>query len=195
MFDMVIRGGLVVDGTGAPARQADVAIEGGRIRAVGTNLGPARRVIDAAGKLVTPGWVDMHTHYDAQATWDPFVSPSGWHGCTTVVIGNCGVGFAPCRPTARDWLIAVMEGVEDIPGSALSEGIRWDWETFPQYLDALARFPRAIDVAAQIPHSALRGFVMGEKGADEDAATAAQIAEMKRLALEGLRAGALGVST
>ena len=195
MYDLIIRDGLVVDGSGAARFEADVAIQNGIIAEVSTSVGPGRREIDATGKLVTPGWVDMHTHYDAQATWDPFVTPSGWHGCTTVVMGNCGVGFAPCRPEDREWLIDVMEGVEDIPGSALTEGIRWDWESFPEYLDALEKMPRAVDVATQVPHSAVRCYVMGEAGSENDDATPAQIAEMKRLVVEGLRAGALGFST
>ena len=195
MFDMVIRGGLVVDGSGTKAFEADVAIQNGKIAQVGADVGPGEQEIDATGKLVTPGWVDMHTHYDAQATWDPFVTPSGWHGCTTVVMGNCGVGFAPCRAEDREWLIDVMEGVEDIPGSALTEGIQWDWETFPEYLDALERMPRAVDIAAQVPHSAVRCYVMGESGSENEDATPEQIAEMKRIAIEGLEAGALGFST
>ncbi len=194
-YDIVIRGGAVVDGSGSPAVEADIGVRQGVIVAVGRGLSPGEREIDARGKLVTPGFVDMHTHYDAQATWDPFVTPSGWHGCTTVVMGNCGVGFAPCRPQDRSWLINVMEGVEDIPGSALVEGIRWDWETFPEYLDALERMPRAVDVATQVPHAALRGYVMGPEGAENAAPTPAQLAEMKRLTVEALRAGALGFST
>lgn len=196
MYDLLIQRGTVVDGTGAPPRVADVAIQGDRIVAVGTDLGPAERVIDAGGKLVTPGWVDMHTHYDGQVTWDPYCTPSAWHGVTTVVFGNCGVGFAPCRPEDRGWLINVMEGVEDIPGSALSEGIQWDWETFPEYLDAIERLPLALDVAAQIPHSALRGYVMGREASEQrNDATLDEIAEMKRLVAEALEAGALGFST
>jgi len=196
MFDLLLQGGTVVDGTGAPARTADVAITGDRIVAVGTDLGPAREVIDCTGKLVTPGWVDMHTHYDGQITWDPYCTPSGWHGVTTVVFGNCGVGFAPCRAEDREWLINVMEGVEDIPGSALTEGIQWDWETFPEYLDAIERRELGLDVAAQIPHSALRGYVMGRRASeDRSEATPEEITEMKRLVAEALEAGALGFTT
>ncbi len=195
MHDLVIRRGTVVDGTGAESRQADVAIEGGRIAAVGPDLGPGRREIDAADHLVAPGWVDIHTHYDGQVTWDPHLTPSGWNGVTTVVMGNCGVGFAPVRPGQQDFLIQLMEGVEDIPGTALAEGIRWEWETFPEYLSALERMPRAIDVAAQIPHGAVRAYVMGERGAKNEKATPAEIAAMAGLVREGLRAGALGFST
>lgn len=200
MFDLVIKNGLVVDGSGAVPFVGDVAIRGGLIAAVVSSAdggigGDAGRVVDAAGMIVTPGFVDLHTHYDAQATWDPFVSPSGWHGCTTVVMGNCGVGFAPCRPEDRAWLIDVMEGVEDIPGSALTEGIRWDWETFPEYMDALERMPRAVDVAVQVPHSAVRCYVMGAEGAENSDATPEQIAAMKAITVEALRAGALGFST
>src|SRR6266567_3383249 len=142
MHDLVIRNGRVADGSVAPATVADVAIDGERIAEVGTVDGKGRQEIDAGGLLVTPGWVDIHTHYDGQVTWDPEVSPSGWHGVTTVVMGNCGVGFAPARPAERDWLIQLMEGVEDIPGTALAEGMTWNWETFPEYLDEVARLGR-----------------------------------------------------
>ncbi len=195
MYDVVIRGGRVVDGTGAPARLADVAIQGDRIVAVGHIEDKGREEIDAAGMLVTPGWVDMHTHYDGQVTWDPYLTPSGWHGVTTVVMGNCGVGFAPVRPEDRDWLIDTMEGVEDIPGTALHEGIRWSWETFPEYMDALEATPHAIDYATQIPHSAVRGYVMGRRSAENEAASPAEIAQMREIVVEALRAGALGFST
>lgn len=195
MYSLVIRGGVLVDGTGAPARQADVAVEGGRVVAIGPDLDAGREEIDAAGCIVTPGWVDVHTHYDAQATWDPWLTPSGWHGVTTVVMGNCGVGFAPARPEQRGWLIQLMEGVEDIPGAALHEGIKWDWEHFPEYLDALDRHPRALDIAAQVPHGAVRAYVMGERGARNEAATAEDIAEMAAIVKEGIAAGALGFST
>src|SRR5690606_15890149 len=153
MHDLVIRGGLIVDGSGEAAYTGDVAISNGVIAQTGGRAGAGRREIDAGGCLVAPGWIDIHTHYDGQATWDPHLSPSTWHGVTTAIMGNCGVGFAPVRPDRRDWLIKVMEGVEDIPGSVLSEGIQWEWETFPEYLDALARRPKALDIGAQIPHS------------------------------------------
>src|SRR5688572_4275469 len=167
MHDLVIRGGRVVDGTGAPARTADVAIDGDRIVEVGDVGAKGRRELDADGALVTPGWVDVHTHYDGQVTWDPEVTPSSWHGVTTVVMGNCGVGFAPVRPGGEDFLIELMEGVEDIPGTALHEGIDWAWESFAEYLDAVAAMPRVLDVAAQVPHAAVRAYVMGERAHDE----------------------------
>jgi N-acyl-D-amino-acid deacylase len=195
MHDLVIRGGKIVDGTGAPAFVGDVAVKDGRIREVGRVSGPAREVLDADGLLVTPGFVDIHTHYDAQATWDPHLLPSGWHGVTTAIFGNCGVGFAPARPDRHEWLIELMEGVEDIPGSALSEGIRWSWETFPEYLDALDAQPRAVDIGAHVPHGAVRAYVMGERGARNEAATADDIEQMNRIVREGLAAGALGFST
>ncbi len=185
----------MVDGSGGPARTADVAIDGDRIVAVGDDVGPARREIDAEGLLVTPGWVDIHTHYDAQATWDPYLTPSGFHGVTTVVMGNCGVGFAPVAPERRDWLIGLMEGVEDIPGAAMSDGIEWEWETFEGYLDALDRRRYVCDVGTQIPHGAIRTYVMGERGAANEPATADDIARMAALVESGLRAGALGFST
>ncbi len=198
MHDLVIRNGIVVDGTGDPAVRADVAVEGGAIVAVGDpgTLGAARRDVDADGQLVLPGWVDIHTHYDGQATWDPFLTPSSWHGVTTTVFGNCGVGFAPVRRGTEPFLINLMEGVEDIPGTVLSEGIDFCWETFPAYLDALASTPKVMDIATQIPHGALRFFVMGERGGDHaEVPTPAEIAEMGRLVVEALEAGALGFST
>ncbi len=196
MFDLVIRNGIVIDGSGAQRRVADVAVQGGRIAAVGPTLGAAHREIDASGLLVTPGFVDIHTHYDGQATWDPFVTPSSWHGVTTTVFGNCGVGFAPVRPGHSGYLINLMEGVEDIPGSVLSEGVKFDWESFPDYLDALASMERAVDVAAQLPHGALRFYVMGERGADHaEMPNQGEREEMTRLVEEALRAGALGVTT
>lgn len=195
MHDLVIRGGTVVDGTGGATRVADVAIEGDRIVAVGANLGSAREEIDAAGKIVTPGFVDVHTHYDGQATWDAEMAPSSWHGVTTVVMGNCGVGFAPARPDRHDWLIGLMEGVEDIPGTALAEGMSWDWETFPEYMDALEKLPRTIDVACHVPHGAVRAYVLGDREQPGAVPTAEDIAEMSRIVEEGVREGALGFST
>ena len=195
MHDLVIRGGMVIDGTGAPARRADVAVDDGRISIVGTVALKGRREIDAVGQIVTPGWVDIHTHYDGQVTWDPYLSPSCWHGVTTVVMGNCGVGFAPARPDRHDWLIGLMEGVEDIPGTALAEGIEWEWETFPQYLDALEKRRWTVDVGTQVPHAAVRAYVMGERGARNEAATAEDIQAMRAIVLEAIRAGALGFST
>ena len=195
MHDLVIRGGTVVDGTGAARFVADVAVNGGVITAVGHISAQGREEIDATGKIVAPGFVDIHTHYDGQATWDSEMGPSSWHGVTTVVMGNCGVGFAPAKKDKHDWLIGLMEGVEDIPGTALAEGMKWDWETFPEYLDALERRPRTIDIGTQVPHGALRAFVMGQRGADNEEPTEADIAEMARLVEEGLRAGALGFST
>ena len=195
MHDIVIRGGTILDGTGAPAVTGDVAIEGGKIVAVGGTAGPAKRVIEADGLLVTPGWVDVHTHYDGQATWDPVLAPSSWHGVTTILFGNCGVGFAPVRPEHRTELIDLMEAVEDIPGTALTEGLNWEWESFPDYLDALARLPRTIDVAAQLPHHPLRVYVMGERGINRHAATPEDIAEMSRLTEAAIRAGAFGFTT
>ncbi|MGI5164806.1 N-acyl-D-amino-acid deacylase family protein [Spirillospora sp. CA-253888] len=195
MHDLVIRGARVVDGTGAPARTADVAVSGGVITEVGTATGPAARAVDADGALLTPGFVDLHTHYDGQATWDPVLAPSSWHGVTTVVMGNCGVGFAPAAPDRHDWLIGLMEGVEDIPGSALAEGISWEWETFPEYLDALDRRSYAVDLGTQVPHGAVRAYVMGERGARNEPATPDDIAAMKAIVKEGIAAGALGFST
>ena len=161
MHDLVIRGGTIVDGTGAPASAGDVAIEGDRIVQVGGKAGPGRREVKADGRIVTPGWVDVHTHYDGQATWDPVLAPSSWHGATTIVFGNCGVGFAPVRQRHQQALIDLMEGVEDIPGITLTEGLKWDWESFPDYLDALARLPRTIDIAAQIAHHPVAGLCHG----------------------------------
>jgi N-acyl-D-aspartate/D-glutamate deacylase len=195
MHDLVIRGGTVVDGTGAERRAADVAVDGGLITAVGTGVGAGRQEIDATGMIVAPGWVDVHTHYDGQATWDQEMAPSSWHGVTTVIMGNCGVGFAPAKPDRHDWLIGLMEGVEDIPGTALSEGMTWNWETFPEYLDELERLPRTVDVGTHVPHGAVRAYVMDERGARNDAPTEHEIARMSRIVEDGLRAGALGFST
>jgi len=195
MHDIVIRGGTIIDGTGAPAFTGDVAIADGRIAAVGGKQGPGRREIDASGLLVTPGWVDVHTHYDGQAMWDPLLTPSCWHGVTTVMFGNCGVGFAPVRPQHRGALMDLMEGVEEIPNAVLADGLTWEWESFPDFLDALERRPRAIDVAAQMAHLPLRVYVMGDRAIRRQAATADDIAEMRRLTIEALKAGAFGFTT
>ena len=196
MYDIIIRGGTIVDGTGAPQRVADVAIEDGIIVAIAPTIdGPAREVIDATGRLVTPGFIDIHTHYDGQVSWDTLMEPSSSHGVTTVVVGNCGVGFAPVRRGQEEWLVQLMEGVEDIPGTALHEGINWEWETFPEYLDSIDRRRYAVDVAAYVPHGAVRGYVMGERGARNEQATADDIAEMARIVREAREAGAVGFST
>ena len=194
MHELVIRNGTVVDGTGRPPYRADLAADDGIITVIGDVTDGGATEIDADGLIVTPGWVDIHTHYDGQATWDPEMTPSSWHGVTTVVMGNCGVGFAPVRPGAEAFLIELMEGVEDIPGTALHEGIDWQWESFPQYLDALETMPRVLDVAAQVPHAALRAYVMGERAHDDDPADG-EIAEIARLTGEALAAGAAGFTT
>ncbi len=195
MHDLVIRGGTVVDGSGAEPIIADVAIDGDTITAIGPSLPAGREEIDASGKVVAPGFVDIHTHYDGQATWDPEMAPSSWHGVTTVVMGNCGVGFAPAKPEKHDWLIGLMEGVEDIPGSALAEGIQWDWETFPEYMDALEKLPRTVDVGTHVPHGAVRAYVMGEREERKEEPTETDIAAMSQIVEDGLKAGALGFST
>jgi N-acyl-D-aspartate/D-glutamate deacylase len=198
MHDVVVRNGLVVDGTGsAPVEGLSIAIDGGLITEIGTEVGPGKREIDATGLLVTPGFVDIHTHYDGQATWDEELEPSTPHGVTTVVMGNCGVGFAPAKPGPADhaFLIELMEGVEDIPGAALSEGISWDWETFPQYLDALERRQFTADVSAMIAHGPLRAYVMGQRGADNEPASSDDIATMAAIVHEAVEAGAMGFST
>jgi N-acyl-D-aspartate/D-glutamate deacylase len=193
--DMVIRSGSVIDGTGREAFTADVAIKDGLIVEVGKVSGAGQREVDADGALVTPGFVDIHTHYDGQATWSNRMSPSSHHGVTSVVMGNCGVGFAPVRPTDHDLLIELMEGVEDIPGVALSEGLSWEWESFPDYLDYLSKRQFDMDIGAQLPHAALRVYVMGQRGADREPATAEDVLEMRRLTEEAIRAGALGFTS
>ena len=195
-FDLLIKGGLVYDGTGAPAARLDIGVKDGRITAVADNLeSNAGRVIDATGKIVTPGFVDVHTHYDGQATWDVHMQPSSNLGATTVVMGNCGVGFAPCKPEDHDVLVELMEGVEEIPGTAMNEGLPWNWETFPEYLDAIDDRPRDIDVAALLPHGPLRVYVMGERGVNREPAQPEDIEKMKVLIREGIEAGAVGFST
>ncbi len=195
MHDILVRGGTIIDGTGKPAFTGDIAIAGDRIVGVGGKQGPARREIDASGLLVTPGWVDVHTHYDGQAMWDPLLAPSCWHGVTTVMFGNCGVGFAPVRKHHRGALMDLMEGVEEIPNAVLADGLTWDWESFPDFLDALERHPRAIDIAAQAAHLPLRVYVMGDRAIRREVATPDDIAEMRRLTIEALRAGAFGFTT
>ncbi|MEJ2175895.1 MAG: amidohydrolase family protein, partial [bacterium] len=196
MHDLVIRNATLIDGSGAARRMLDVAVDGARFSAVGAGVGAGRREIDASGLLLTPGWVDIHTHYDGQATWDPMLTPSSWHGVTSVVFGNCGVGFAPVQRGTERYLINLMEGVEDIPESVLAEGIDFRWESFGEYLDALAAMPRIMDVGAQMPHGALRFYVMGERGADHaQAPDADEIARMGRLLEEALALGALGLTT
>ncbi|MBL9024324.1 MAG: amidohydrolase family protein [Myxococcales bacterium] len=195
MLDLKIVGGQIVDGTGAPARAADVGVRGGRIVEIGKVTEPANRTIDAAGAVVTPGFVDLHAHYDGQISWDDELAPSVLHGVTTTVMGNCGVGFAPVRESDRARLVALMEGVEDIPGSALAEGIRWEWDSFPEYIDALDRTPRTIDVLAQVPHDALRVYVMGDRAVAGEPANEAEIAKMRDLLRAALEHGAAGFST
>jgi len=194
-LDLVIRGGTVVDGTGREPIEADVGISGNRIAAVGTITARGAAEIDARGKLVTPGFVDIHTHYDAQAVWDDHLAPSSWHGVTTAVMGNCGVGFAPCKPGDRDKLIELMEGVEDIPGAVMHEGLKWEWESFGEYLSALERKPRDIDICALLPHAAVRVFVMGERALSLENANQGDIAQMREIAREAMAAGAFGFST
>jgi N-acyl-D-amino-acid deacylase len=195
MYDLIIRGGEVHDGLGSPGRIADIAVTGDRIVAIGDFAGAAAEEIDATGMIVTPGFVDVHSHYDGQATWEDRLVPSSNHGVTTVVMGNCGVGFAPCRPAERDMLIAVMEGVEDVPEVVMTKGLPWNWETFPEYLDALEQRALDVDIAAQLPHSALRVYVMGDRAATHEPPTAQDLDAMRRLTAEAIGAGALGVTT
>jgi N-acyl-D-aspartate/D-glutamate deacylase len=194
-YDLVIRNGLILDGTGGEPFTGDVGVKDGRIAAIGEVSGAGAEEIEAAGRIVTPGFIDLHTHYDGQAMWESRMSPSSNHGVTTVLMGNCGVGFAPCRPEQRDLLVAVMEGVEDVPEVVMTEGLPWNWETFPEYLDALEARQFDIDVAAQVPHSAVRVYVMGERAAAEEAPTDEDLARMRALTAEAIRAGAFGVST
>ena len=196
MHELVVRNGTVVDGTGAPGVVGDVAITDGVISAVGTVDERGAREIDADGAVVTPGFVDIHTHFDGQVTWDPIVAPSSWHGVTTIAMGNCGVGFAPAHADRHDWLIGLLEGVEDIPGTALAEGLTWEWESFPEYLDAVDALPHTVDMGAHLPHAALRTYVMGERGADHtETPTDDELEQLARLVTEGLAAGALGFAT
>src|ERR1700733_792385 len=195
MHDIVIRGGTIIDGTGKPAFGGDIAIADGRITGVGGHQGPAHREIDADGLIVAPGWVDVHTHYDGQAMWDPLLTPSCWHGVTTVMFGNCGVGFAPVKKEHRGALMDLMEGVEEIPNPVLAAGLSWEWETFPQFRDELERRPRAIDIAAQAAHLPMRVYVMGDRAIRREPATADDIAEMRKITVEALRAGAFGFTT
>ncbi|MFM2078073.1 MAG: hypothetical protein RJA49_1963 [Actinomycetota bacterium] len=195
--DLVIRNAFLVDGSGAPGRPADVVVDGATITAVepAGSGSMGTETLDADGRLLTPGFVDIHTHYDAQVTWDPYVTPSSWHGVTTVIMGNCGVGFAPAQPDRHAWLIQLMEGVEDIPGSALTAGITWGWEHFAEYLDAVAATPRVLDVGAQIAHGAVRAYVMGDRASTDDVARDEDIAAMSMIVEAALRAGAFGFST
>ena len=195
MYDLVIKNGIIYDGTGQTPFEGDIGIKHGKIKSIGKIKGPAKKEIEAGDRIVTPGFVDIHTHYDGQVTWDPYLRPSTYHGVTTVVMGNCGVGFSPCKPEERDWLISLMEGVEDIPGTALHEGISWQWESFPEYLDTLENKPLAIDVGTQIPHGAVRAYVMGQRGIDREEATPEEINRMSQIVKEAVQAGAFGFST
>ncbi len=194
-FDLVVRGGTVYDGSGGAPYVADIGVKDGKVAYVGPNAAPGAEEIDAAGRMVSPGWVDIHTHYDGQATWDQRMQPSSWHGVTTVVMGNCGVGFAPCKTEDHDRLVRLMEGVEDIPFPVLSQGLPWNWESYPDYLDSLASRRFDVDIGSQLPHAAVRVFVMGERGANREPATPDDIAAMAAIAKRAAEAGALGFST
>jgi len=192
MHDLILKNGLIVDGTGAPGFRGDVAVKDGVIVEVGEVSGPAARTLDADGALITPGFVDIHTHYDGQVSWDSVLAPSSINGVTSIAMGNCGVGFAPARPEKHAWLINLLEGVEDIPGTALAEGLTWDWETFPDYLNALARRSYTLDIGAHVPHAALRAYVMGDAGGDHEAVPSdSELARMEALTFEAMEAGAL----
>ena len=195
MYDLLIKNGTIYDGSGQASYQADIGIEENKIKTIGSINKKSKLLINAEGRIVTPGFVDIHTHYDGQVTWDPYLRPSTYHGVTTVVMGNCGVGFSPCKPKERDWLISLMEGVEDIPGTALHEGINWQWESFPEYLDILEKKPLAIDVGTQIPHGAVRAYVMGQRGIDREEASKEEIEQMAKIVKEAIQAGAFGFST
>lgn len=194
MFDVKIINGRLVDGSGSAPRETNLAVKDGLIAEIGTCLGAAARTIDAKGAIVTPGFIDLHTHYDGQASWDEALSPSVNHGVTTAVLGNCGVGFAPCRKGDRDKLVRLMEGVEDIPGTALHEGLTWEWETFPEYMDAIDKKPHTIDLAVMVPHDPLRVYVMGDRAVYNQPARAEDISQMKSLVSEAIDAGAIGFS-
>ena len=196
MHELVVRNARIIDGSGSPEFSGDLAVSEGRITSVGKVDGLSQRELDVDGQLLLPGWVDIHTHYDGQATWDPEMTPSSWHGVTTAVFGNCGVGFAPVRPGTEEFLINLMEGVEDIPGTVLAEGIDFSWQSYPEYLDVLESMPRVMDIGSQIPHGALRFFVMGERGADHlEVPTSDELSQLEDLICEALEAGALGFST
>ncbi|MAW56209.1 MAG: amidohydrolase [Rhodospirillaceae bacterium] len=195
MHDLVIRNANIVDGTGADAYSGDIAIDGGTIAQAGGTAGAGKREIAANGAMASPGWVDVHTHYDGQVTWDPVVSPSSWHGVTSIVMGNCGVGFAPVKPSDHNMLIELMEGVEDIPSAALHEGVPWNWESFPEFMDALEAMPRAIDVATQVPHNPVRAYVMGEDAGTDRTSTTKEREKMAAIVAEGMASGALGFTT
>ena len=194
-FDLVIRNGTVIDGTGAAAREGDVGVKDGRIAAIGQVAGRGAQEMDAKGRIVTPGFVDIHTHYDGQAVWDTHTAPSAWHGVTSAVMGNCGVGFAPCKPQDREKLVELMEGVEDIPGPVMHEGLKWTWESFGEYFAALAARKRDIDLCALLPHAAVRVYVMGDRAIRHEKATEVDIAAMRKITEDAIRAGAFGFST